>query len=91
MAQHNLPNPLDVYTKETIVGYDYYITELVLHEKACFSIEMKSADGRIIDFIHITIEGDEYNNWGNDDNYIQGIIEKYVNDFIENVSKANNS
>ncbi len=91
MAQHTLSSPVDVYTKETVIGYDYFITELVLHQRVCFSIEMKSSDGRTIDMVHIEIEGDEYNNWGNDDNYIKEIIEKYVNKYIEKTVKNNSS
>jgi len=70
---------INIETKE--VTYVKYITridirnaQVMLNESASFEVWMFSPENEIIGVESVTIQGDEYSAWGNDDEYIYSIV-----------------
>ena len=47
---------------------------LVLNERAIFSTTFYNSDNKIVDSFKDVVEGEEYHNWSNDDDYILNLI-----------------
>ena len=59
--------------------YHYYFSDLVLDESVSFVIVFFDAEGNALKTEIVKIEGEDYNQWGLDDNYIK----KWIADWIE--------
>lgn len=62
--------PVDKITMQTIVRFSLDITELLLHQSATFRVSLYNVNDKLVDTKFVTLEGDDYTNWGNDDEYI---------------------
>ena len=51
-------------------------------------IHIMDADGREVHSIEKEIEGEEYNMWGLDDSYLEGIADTYVKQFLNLVAEV---
>ena len=58
--------------------YHYYFSELVLDESVSFVIVFFDAEGNALKTEIVKIEGEDYNQWGIDDNYIKKWIADYI-------------
>jgi len=59
---------------ETVIKYinsfTYSVKSFELSVQITFSVYLYDQNGQFIDVRIITIEGEDYKNWGNDDSYI---------------------
>jgi len=54
--------------------YKYQLTDLIPHVSISYQIWCYNSNDVFIKALNGVIEGDEYSNWGEDDNYIENII-----------------
>lgn len=67
--------PKDFYEiPPMICGFNYTIQSLILSESAVFNVMLFDQFSNILKIDTITISGDDYTKWGNDDNYIVEFI-----------------
>lgn len=62
--------PFDKTTIQTGVRFSATITSLIFNTSATFRVHLFDADDKVIDNSIITLEGEDYLNWSNDDNYV---------------------
>ena len=48
--------------------------EMVIDSHVTMMVRYLNADGNIVDNKYVKIEGEEYNAWGDDDNYITNLV-----------------
>ena len=74
-------NPLEtpfiyeIVNTHTITKYSVEFRDLILHKEITLLIHLFN-DFCIIQTIQYKIEGDEYSQWGNDDSYIETIVQR---------------
>ena len=67
--------------KTHVVEYSYYqytFSSLVLNESVSFVIMFYDAEGNALKTELVKIEGEDYNKWGLDDQYIKDWIADYI-------------
>jgi hypothetical protein len=57
-----------------ICGFNYKVRSLLLSESVSFSVILYDQFNKTLNIQTITINGEDYNNWGNDDTYIIDFI-----------------
>jgi hypothetical protein len=57
-----------------ITYFSYEIEEFVASTKISFRVLLKDQNNRPVDVRRITVDGEEYANWGTDDSYIINLI-----------------
>jgi hypothetical protein len=62
--------PVDKTTTQTIVRFTLEITELVLNTSATFNVLCFDLNDKMVYTQFISLEGEDYTNWGNDDEYV---------------------
>ena len=67
----------------SIVHYDVSGIIIYLHEKAVFNVAFTCGDGNKL-YRDVVLEGDDYTNWGEDDNYINDYIANNYYSIISN-------
>lgn len=50
------------------------VMEMVLDSHVTMMVRYLNADGNLLDNKYVKIEGEEYNAWGDDDNYITNLV-----------------
>lgn len=70
-------DPITITTVKTIDNFEIVNLEVVLNSKASLYVYLKNNEDVVLGE-HITIEGDDYNNWGNDDQYIIDYVRNYI-------------
>jgi hypothetical protein len=74
MMMYNASIPLTIpITKiktNIITNIEISINNVVLSKCANITVILKDEIGEVIEIKHLIIEGDDYLNWGSDDNYI---------------------
>ena len=72
-----------VYTQSfQIKKYRFFVCNLALHKSVSMVIYLIDIDGREVHSIEKQIEGEEYDAWGTDDTYLEGIADTYVKQFL---------
>jgi hypothetical protein len=66
--------PYDQITTKVISGFDIQNIELVLFNSARIFVRLLDENGNMMDLKFITMEGEDYANWGSDDNYIINFV-----------------
>jgi hypothetical protein len=61
-------------TTQTISKVDILEGTLQLNKSVRFAVRLMDSDDNVILSQNITIFGEEYENWGSDDNYIENLI-----------------
>ena len=75
----SFPVDFDYVASHHISSYRYVITRVVPFTSANIIIILQSdSDSAFNKSIDMTIEGEEYSLWGNDDNYITDLVAKKV-------------
>jgi hypothetical protein len=75
----SFPVDFDYVASHHISSYRYVITRVVPFTSADIVIILQSdSDSAFNKSIDMTIEGEEYSLWGNDDNYITDLVAKKV-------------
>jgi len=86
--------PVDFeYVSTTHIShYSYVITRLVLNTSVTIRIMLHSdADPYFNKTIEMTVEGEEYRLWGNDDSYISDLIAAKVASLYPKVAESTSS
>jgi hypothetical protein len=64
----------DFITTKTISKIEILDGNINLNSSVTFPVKLMDSDNNLINIETISIEGEEYNNWGSDDNYIETLI-----------------
>ena len=70
-------DPITITTVKTIDNFEIVNLEVVLNSRASLYVYLKNNED-VVTGEHITIEGDDYNNWGSDDSYIIEYVKNYI-------------
>jgi hypothetical protein len=75
---------VDVQPKEIIKSYtverlDISISDMKLNESVILNVLLITGDNDLLESINLTLTGEDYNNWSNDDNYIVDIVLEKLN------------
>lgn len=62
-----------IVTEKNINSIGIKVTDYILNEKAKITVFLNEG-GVIVDVQEVIIEGEEFSNWGSDDNYIINLI-----------------
>jgi len=73
MSVQVVPTPL-ITTPPTVASFDYSVQSFILNEKITFYVILKDENNQPLTVSNITIEGADYDAWGNDDNYIKNYL-----------------
>jgi hypothetical protein len=66
--------PIALVETKYIVKYRYYLYNLILNEQVTIIIDYTNSEQRQIYQSIITLTGEQYAAWGQDDSYIQNIV-----------------
>lgn len=69
-----LIHPFEQKTIKIATSISLHIQELILNQSAVFRVSLHDEDGRCISNHMVTIEGQDYLNWGTDDNYVRRFV-----------------
>lgn len=72
-----LETPLEIVNTHTVNKYSVEIRNFVLHKEVTLVIHL-SNDSNFVHSIQYKIEGDEYTQWGDDDSYIETIVQREI-------------
>ena len=64
----------DLITTKTISKIDILDGNIQLNRFVSFPVRLMDSDDNVISIEHVSISGEEYNNWGSDDSYIETLI-----------------
>lgn len=75
---------VDVQPKEIIKSYtverlDISISDMKLNESVILNVLLITGDNELLESVNLTLTGEDYNNWSNDDNYIVDIVLEKLN------------
>jgi len=62
--------PVDKTTTKTITRFTLDISKMTLNSSASFRVSFFDANDKYIDATNVTLEGQAYLDWGNDDQYV---------------------
>jgi hypothetical protein len=62
--------PYDLITTKLISGFEIQTIDLVLFNSARITVRLFDENGYTMDIKFVAMEGEDYTNWGSDDNYI---------------------
>jgi hypothetical protein len=65
-----------------IKKYNFYVCDIQLHTSITLVIYLLDNIGNQVHTIHKLIEGEEYDAWGTDDSYLEGLADKIVKEFL---------
>ena len=79
----SIPIDLTITKTNKVNSFEIANIELVLNSYASLYVCLKN-DDIIVETLFIKIEGEQYDNWGNDDQYIIDYVRNYIiNYFVE--------
>ena len=64
----------EIVTTKTISKIDILDGNIQLNRFVSFPVRLMDSDDNVISFENVSISGEEYNNWGSDDSYIETLI-----------------
>ena len=75
---NSLETPINYTKKEQIVFTQYKVvfSDMILHKEVTLNIHLYGDSGYILHTIYYKVEGDEYQQWGDDDSYIETIVQR---------------
>jgi len=62
--------PYDQVTVKVIYGFDVEVNGVVLNTSARLSVRLYDKNNTIVNVQTMELIGEDYTNWGNDDNYV---------------------
>lgn len=69
-------NPFNEVTTKTAVRFSLDIAKMELGSSATFRVTLLDSDNKCISSKYVTLEGQDYLNWGTDDKYVLNYIAK---------------
>lgn len=67
-------SPFDLIYTTTITSFDIDGIEIQLFTSAKIRVNLFGADGQRVDIRYVSLIGDDYVNWGNEDQYIINFV-----------------
>jgi len=64
-----------------ITHYNICLYNFILNTSVTISVNILDENNKSIETFTLLLEGDDYNNWGNDDSYIKTFVETKINEF----------
>lgn len=64
----------DIIKTSTVTNVELRVNSINLFDSVTVSAFLKDVDNNLIDIKYFTLQGQEYNNWGSDDDYIVNFI-----------------
>jgi hypothetical protein len=64
--------------QQIVVGFDYRINEIVLFQYLDLTVYLLDEKGQILDNKILKLEGEDYQKWSTDDNYVLAWIKKQI-------------
>lgn len=76
---NTLETPLifEIVNTHTVTKYNLEFRNLILHKEVTLFIHLFN-DSNFVHSIQYKIEGEEYNQWGDDDSYIETIVQREI-------------
>lgn len=68
----------------TITSFVVTVTSVVLFMSASLSVDLYNSDPALIKTVYLTLSGEDYNNWSNDDDYINQYVATQLGFVITN-------
>ena len=62
--------PYDQVTVKVIYGFDVEVNTVILNTSARLSVRLYDQNNTIVNVQTLELTGEDYSNWGTDDNYI---------------------
>ena len=78
-----LESPFEIVSKQTITSFTYRVTELTLFHSATVLILFLDENENCVRTIQYVVEGDEYAEWSDDDQYIVDLIVEKIPDLLK--------
>jgi len=72
-----VPSPF-VQPAETVTKFSYTVHNFIAFTSISISVMLFSSSGKLLDVQNIVMQGDDYAQWGNDDNYLIQFIASSV-------------
>jgi hypothetical protein len=66
--------PYDQITTKVIYSFNIDNIDLVLFNSAKIRVSLLSVEGYTLDVKYVTMAGEDYTNWGNDDQYVINFV-----------------
>ena len=82
MQSHTLTTPVTVTRTYNVTHYEFRITNIELGSSVSLVINFFDSSGNFQKEASLNLYGDDYNNWGLDDNYIFEKIEERINELL---------
>lgn len=76
ITNYNLKNPIQKVIN--IKSYNISLYNFILNKSVSVNVNVLEDDNQIINNFSFILEGDDYNNWGVDDNYITNLVESKI-------------
>jgi hypothetical protein len=78
-----LDSPYDIISKQTITSFTYRVTDIILFESATVLILFLDENENCIRTVQYVVEGEEYAEWSDDDQYIVDLIVEKIPDLLK--------
>lgn len=66
--------PKDITQVNTATNVEMHMSNLVLGTSIDINVLFKDSQGRVFKMELVRVQGDEYSQWGNDDNYLIDLV-----------------
>jgi len=75
-----MSNPIDLTISkiDVITSFEIVQVDVVLNTSADIRVLMKNSANGVLYGEHVKIQGDDYNNWLDDDQYIIDFVKNYI-------------
>jgi len=70
--------PTNQTVVHTISGYNIQVKDVVLGQKATILVRMFDSENKYVKMKLLTMEGQDYQNWGADDNYVYSWVQNQL-------------
>ena len=78
-----LDSPYDIISKQTITSFTYRVTDIILFESATVLILFLDENENCIRTVQYVVEGEEYAEWSDDDQYVVDLIVEKIPDLLK--------
>ncbi len=62
--------PKEKIIKKTLISFSIKITDFIFNQSVTLLVTLYDTDGAIVENNFLVLEGSDYNNWSNNDDYI---------------------
>jgi len=78
-----LETTCEIISKQTITSFNYRVTDIILFKSATIFITFCDENNFCFKGVQYVVEGEEYANWKDDDQYIIDLITSKIPDLIK--------